>query len=180
MMSDAAPSLGPARQRMYSGSFLLFVFAEAMIFVTLFSTRFLLAGTGHPESLNRGLGLAITAILVASLVPLAAGRAQARQGKGAGLLLVAATLGAVALALIVFDWTALPFAVGSRYGENYVLSTFYHALHIALGLVGLVVVAARQRQGACAPDDWPVPAAMVFWTFVVVSWIALWLVFFIF
>lgn len=176
----SATDLRPRAQRMFRGSFWLFVFAEAMIFVTLFSTRFLLAGRGHPAALDNSVGLAITGLLVVSLAPLYAGRAQARLGSGgAGMLWLTAFLGLVALVLIVRDWTQLPFPLGGRYGENYVLSTFYHALHIGLGLVGLLVVGAQTRRGAYPATGWPVGAAATFWSFVVVSWVALYLVFYV-
>lgn len=174
--------LSDAGRRMYRGAFFLFVLAEAMIFVTLFSTRFLLAGMGHPAEVNGSLGLAVTLLLVASLAPLFAGINRIRAGRrGAGMLGVAALLGALALALIVYDWATLAIPVGSRYGENYVMSTGYHALHILLGLTGLLIVAgADSRREFNAANHWQVGAAAVFWSFVVLTWIALFAVFFIF
>lgn len=179
--AQAAPGMTGARRRMFHGAFFLFIVAEAMIFVTLFSSRFLLASAGHPVTINQPLGLAISALLILSLLPLFLALGRVRTGeRAAGLLRLSALLGLVAVALIVFDWATLAEPVGSRYGENYVLSTGYHALHIVLGFLGLVIVAAADGRGTYTPEDhWPVHAATVFWTFVVITWIALYAVFFI-
>lgn len=184
-MSHAAtlgqrPALTPSQKRMFRGAFYLFVLAEALIFVTLFSTRFLLSGTGHPSSVNTTLGLSVTALLVVSLAPLSLALSRVRRGKrGAGLLRLTALFGLVALALIAYDLATLTFDVGSRYGENYVLSTFFHAVHIVFGLVALAVMAGADGRGEYRPENhWPVEAATVFWWFVVVSWGVLYVVFF--
>lgn len=53
--------------------------------------------------------------------------------------------------------------VGGRYGENYVMSTGYHALYIPLGLAGLLIVAgADRRREYSAANHWQVEAAAVF------------------
>ncbi|OOY14429.1 cytochrome c oxidase subunit 3 [Thioclava sp. DLFJ4-1] len=179
---NAPKDLSERQRRMYRGSFFLVIIGEAMIFVTLFSTRFLLAGTGHPDTLNTPLGLAVTVLLVISLAPLALGLGRVQKGSsGASWLWLAVLLGLIALALIVYDWSTLQVAVGSRYGENYVMSTGYHALHILLGLIGLAVIAGADGHRAfTAGNHWQVEAAAMFWTFVVMTWLILYAVFFIY
>lgn len=184
MSTATAHSVQPltdAQRRMFRGSFFLFIIAETMIFVTLFSTRFLLAGTGHPDTLNQPLGGAITVLLIVSLWPLSIGLSRVQRGeRGAKALWLAVLPGVLAVVLIVYDWMTLAVAVGSRYGENYVLSTGYHAVHIGLGLAGLAVVAGADQRGNYQRENhWQVEAAAVFWLFVVVSWIALYAIFFL-
>lgn len=173
--------LSGAQKRMFRGSFYLVLVAELMIFVTLFSSRFLLAGTGHPESVNQALGLGVTGLLVISLIPLMMGFSRVRRGEpGAGMLKLAAVLGILALVVIIYDWVTLAEPVGSRYGENYVMSTAYHALHIILGIIGLLVVATFADRGRYRPANyWPVEAATMFWGFVVATWLALFVVFYL-
>lgn len=183
-MSSTTPTsadLTDAQRRMFRGSFWLFILAETMIFVTLFSTRFLLAYGGHPAGLNRGLGLTVTALLLASMVPVLTGLAKVRANTGgAGHLRLGALLGLIAIAAIVWDWATLSIPIGDRYGENYALSTGYHALHIVLGLVALTIVAGGVARHEFRPTNhWQVEAAAVFWGFVTLSWIALYIVFFI-
>lgn len=174
--------LNDRQRRMYRGSFFLVILAEAMIFITLFSTRFLLAGTERPGTVNGTLGLAVTVLLLISLAPLAAGLGRVQRGaSGAGWIWLSVLLGLCALAVIVYDWSTLALAVGSRYGENYVLSTGYHALHIVLGLIGLSVVAGADGRGSYSKGNhWQVEAAAMFWTFVVLTWLVLYAVFFIY
>lgn len=169
------------KRRMLVGSFYLFILAEALIFLTLFGTRFLLAQTAIPSTLNQGVGIAITAILVISLVPLFMARSAAeRGGDAAGPLWITAIAGVLALAAIVYDWITLDLAPASRYGENYILSTGYHALHIFLGVVALMVVAgAAKRRELHDEKMWILDAAVIFWTFIAVSWVALYIVFFL-
>lgn len=184
-MSTHAIALTPEqiknKRRMLVGSFYLFILAEALIFVTLFATRFLLAQTTLPSTLNQGLGIAITAILVLSLVPVWMARGAAQRGESpAGPLWITAGAGALALLAIVYDWVTLDLDVGSRYGENYVLSTGYHALHILLGVIALMVVAGTAQRRDLTPEKmWIFDAAVIFWSFIAASWVALYIVFFV-
>lgn len=178
--AHAAPALSDRQRRMYRGSFFLFIIAETMIFVTLFSTRFLMAYSGHPDTVNQMNGIIVTALLVVSLWPMFSALSRARKGENAGnRLWLTALLGAIAIAFVVYDWATLGFSVGSRYGETYVLSTAYHAVHIALGVVGLAAVGSLARQGNySAENHWPVEAGAIFWGFVVLTWVLLYVIFF--
>lgn len=69
----------------------------------------------------------------------------------------------MALTVIAYDWVTMAIPVGGRYGENYVMSTGYHALYIPLGLAGLLIVAgADRRREYSAANHWQVEAAAVF------------------
>lgn len=178
--TETLPDITDDERRKFDGSFFLFIISEMMIFITLFSTRFLLAYTGHPDRVNQTVGGIVTALLVFSLWPLAVGHGRISRGRpGYAFLWFVVLLGVLALAFVVYDWSTLALDVGSRYGENYVLSTGYHALHIVFGLIGVAVIAAADRRGRYQPlNHWPARAAAVFWVFVVVSWLALYVIFF--
>jgi heme/copper-type cytochrome/quinol oxidase subunit 3 len=177
------PPLSDNARRMYRGGIWLVIVAESMIFVTLFSTRFLLAGMASPLDAGDPIGLGILAVLVLSLIPawlalraIVSGNAMAM----ARHLAVASLLGVAVLVLIVFDWSTLSFTAGSRFGENYIISTGYHAAHIAIGIVWLAAAALAGGRGAYTRDNhWVVEGGILFWTFVVAMWLALYIVFFV-
>ena len=121
---------------MYRGGVTLVIIGEVLVFVTLFSTRFLLAGMERLVEPRSAIGLVISAALVVSLIPawLARSRIAAGDAKGmAGHLFAAAALAAIALIAMVYDWANLPFTAGSPFGENYVISTGIHAVHVLIG-----------------------------------------------
>lgn len=177
------PPLSERNRRMYRGGIWLIILAETMVFVTLFSTRFLLAGRGGPVGPADPVGTAITGALVLSLIP--AGRALGRIAVGdaaamARHLGLTALLGAAALAIIVYDWATLPFPPGSSFGGTYIVSTGYHAAHIVIGVIWLAAAAIAGRRGAHTRDNhWVVEGGIRFWYFVVAMWIALYVVFFV-
>ncbi|MEP0314159.1 cytochrome c oxidase subunit 3 [Hyphomonas sp.] len=170
-------------RRMYRGAIWLVIIAEAMIFVTLFSTRFLLAGMDRPVEPTDPLGLTVTATLVVSLIPTWMGLRNIAGGDSSVMsrnLAISALLSAAALVVIVYDWTTLSFPPGSPFGENYIVSTGYHAAHIAIGGIWLAAAAVAGRRGAYTKDNhWVVEGGVRFWMFVVAMWIALYVVFFV-
>jgi cytochrome c oxidase subunit 3 len=177
------PPLSDNQRRMYRGGIWLVIVAESMIFVTLFSTRFLLAGRGGPLEAGDAIGLVISAALVVSLLPAWLALRAIDAGNPAAMsrnLAITALFSAAVLVAIVYDWSTLSFAAGSRFGENYVISTGYHAAHILIAVVWLAAAAVAGGRGAYSRDNhWVVEGGVVFWTFVVAMWIALYIVFFI-
>lgn len=177
------PPLSDNERRMYRGGIWLIVLAETMIFVTLFSTRFLLAGRGGPLEAGDAIALGIAVALIVSLLPAWLALRAINSDNAAAMsrnLAVTALFGAAVLVAIVYDWSTLSFAAGSRFGENYVISTGYHAAHILIAVVWLAAAAVAGGRGAYTRDNhWVVEGGVVFWTFVVAMWIALYLVFFI-
>lgn len=179
----AAPPLSARQWRMYRGAIWLVILAEAMIFVTLFSTRFLLAATERAQGLNQTLGIAVSVLLLASVFParwavrrIARGDARAMSASLASV----AVLAAVVLALIAYDWVTLGFSPGTRFGENYVLATGYHAFHILAGLIWLAAASVAGRRGRFTPGNyWAVEAGVLFWNFVVLMWILLYVIYFV-
>ena len=166
---------------MYRGSFWLFILAESFGFVTLFSVRFLAAGTGHPPELNVGLGGAITVLLGASAGSAVRGLRAVRAGDGAvaAWLSAALALGVVALGIVVGDWMTTTLDPASRFGGAYLATTGFHAIHIVVGLIFLAALRASGRRGRFSPENhWLVEAGVRFWLFVVAAWLALYVVFF--
>lgn len=188
-MTEQAQAIGPLpplsadARRMYRGGIWFVIMAETMIFVTVFSTRFLLAGTERVLEPSDPVGVLISLALIISLIPawlakrtIAAGDAPAM----ARHLLITAALGAVALVVIVYDWVTLAFPVGSPFGENYVISTGYHAVHILIGAIWLFAAAIAGGKGVYTRDNhWVVDGGVLFWTFIVLMWVLLYVIFFV-
>jgi cytochrome c oxidase subunit 3 len=175
--------LSDRQQRMYLGAFWLFLLAESLIFVTLFYTRFLMAGAGRSPALNYVLGTLITVLFVASVLPARQAARSMSKGDVPGMnraLLVTLALGILALAAIVYDWFRISLPAGSRFGENYFLTTGLHALHIVIGILALLGLWANGRRGRFTTGNyWAVVAGVRFWYFVVAAWAGLFIVFFL-
>lgn len=177
-----APALTAKQWRMYRGAFWLFLVAETIVFITLFSTRFLLASGDRSPALNYPLGGALTILLGGSVLSARrAVRAAARGDSGAlaGSLGLTFLLGLAVLSGLVYDWSTVRVSPTSSLGENYFLSTGYHALHLVIGLVALLALWSASRKGRYGPwNYWAVEAGALFWLFVVVMWVGVYLVFF--
>lgn len=161
--------------------FLVFLASEGMIFLTVFSTRFLLAGTSRPPAVDEAVGAAITALMLLSAAPSVAllrasvrGDAQA----AARATLLALVSAAVLLAGVVWEATSLEIGAGTRYGGTYVLALGLHAAHVAAAvlLFGGVALAQRRRRAA---STFAAEAAAAFWLFVVAMWIGLYTTFYL-
>ncbi len=182
--SDAGQGAALSEQqlRMYRGSFWLFILAETMVFVTLFAVRFVFVYGPPPAELNTTLAGVLTAVMVVSAAPAWLARRAIAAGDPGAMVRhagIAFVLGSMVLAGIVYDWVTAGLPAASRFGENYYLTTAFHALHIAIGLLTLAaVVSAGRRARYSAADHWWVDNAVVFWEFVVVAWIGVYVVFF--
>jgi cytochrome c oxidase subunit 3 len=176
------PALSERDRRMYRGGIWLVIIAETMIFVTLFSTRFLIAGRGGPVGPGDPVGVGITVALILSLIPAGLGLHRMAGGEAVAMsrhLGLTAGLAVAVLAAIVVDWLTLSFPPGSPFGEIYIISTGYHAAHIVIGAIWLAAAAVAGRRGAYTRDNhWVVEAGVRFWCFVVAMWLGLYIVFF--
>lgn len=166
--------------RMLRFGFGLFLLAEAMMFVTLFSTRFVLAGSSRPGDLNQWLAGLVSVVMVASVLP-ARGvvRAHSRGEERAMLvsLGVLALAAALVLAAVGWEWSALGVPAASRYGGIFLAAAGVHAAHVFAALVVFAGVGASARRGRLT--SFMVEAAMLFWLFVVGAWLGLWAVFYL-
>lgn len=175
--------LSASELRRFRGTFGLVLLAEAMIFVTVFSARFVFVGTGAATDLNWTSGVLVTALLAISAWPawMAVRLSRSSQPTQAtGWLVATLALGSAALALIVADWATLQVSPSSRFGGVYLLATIYHAIHIVAGVIALLALASSARRGRfSSANSWSVEAGAWFWSFVIGSWVALFVVFFL-
>ncbi len=172
-----------ARQlRMYRGSLWLILLSEAMIFVTVFAVRFLMAFAQRSADVNQMLGGLLTLLFVISIFPARSAVREIRQGRNDTAmrsLLTTTLLGAAGLIGVVVDWFTTKLDPATRFGESYFLATGYHALHIFIGVIVLSALTSSARRGRfSAANHWSVEGGVLFWYFVVLMWVLLYLIYF--
>lgn len=181
--SSPAKPIEPRELLTYRGSFALLMLAEAMVFVTAFAARFVLSDAAPAPGLNMWLGIALSVIFLVSAVPAALALRAIRDGRQeamVGRLGVTFLLGLLALLAIVFDWATLEVPFSDTFGSVYLLATLYHVIHIVAGLVTLLALWFSGRRGRFSPaNHWVVEAGVLLWNFVVVTWLALFVVFYL-
>jgi heme/copper-type cytochrome/quinol oxidase subunit 3 len=178
--ASASATASPAarhRERTALLGMTLFIASWAMLFAALFFAYGLSRVRSlawPPADLPRlPLGLPALATVALALSSACLQRAQAAARRGAGLvrpgILASALLGAGFLALQLVVWRAL-WAAGLRPETGTYASVFYgltvfHALHVAVGLCALAVLAAPGARAATALRLWT-----IYWHTVGVLW----------
>ncbi len=179
----AQPALSRRKLHAYRLGLGLLLFAEAMVFLTLFTIRFLLAGTGHPAALDQWLGLALTGLMWASIFPARDALEAARRGesrRAAGSLLLTLLAGLLVLALVGIEWATIDLSAGSRFGGIFLTASAFHAVHMLAAVLVLAGLAIQALRGRFTPGShFAVEAGVLFWLFMVGVWVALWTVFYL-
>lgn len=180
---SVARSLTARQLRMYRGGFLVVLGTESIFFVTLFAVRFLIAGTGRPAELEALGGAAITAVFALSAVPAGLALRAIRAGEVGRMRTNAATafaLGLLALGLIVSEMATRIGGLERRFAEIFGATAFIHGVHIVIGLLFLAAIwSAAGRGRFSAGDHWVVEAAVRFWWFVTLTWLGVYVVFYL-
>jgi cytochrome c oxidase subunit 3 len=186
MIAQAAARPGGARPAPLVLGMVLFIASETMFFGALFGAYFTLrseAAVWPPAGVHLDLaemGLA-TAILLGSSIPAHLAAHALRAGHFSSAvrrLVLTAVMGLVFLGLKLYDWMTAGFTVSSHaYGTIFFTLTGFHALHMVVGIILLLGLAAKvsggayraQRPGAGTggPD-----AVIYYWHFVDAVWIA--------
>jgi cytochrome c oxidase subunit 3 len=161
----------------------LFLASELLFFGSLFAAYFSLrarsaAWPPHDVELELLIPAIGTILLIASSVTFQLGMIAGERGRRDGLgawIAASLLLGVVFLALQVWDYTRLGFEVSSHaYGTIFYAMTGFHGLHVAAGIVLMLVILGRLAQGAY--HDGRIEGAHAigyYWHFVDVVWIAL-------
>lgn len=182
-MTSVALPLTSRQRDMYRFGLALFLLAEAIIFLTLFSIRFLLAGAGHPSDLSWVTGAALTLLMWLSVVPALGALRGARRDERAtlvGSLLVTAFIGVLVVVAVAVEWATLDLDPGSRFGGVFLTAFAAHALHMLAAIAVLFGLAIQVRRGLTVPSSsFAVEGGLLFWLFMVGVWIALWAVFYL-
>lgn len=186
MIAQAAVRRSGARPAPLVLGMVLFIASETMFFGALFGAYFTLRSEAaawppagvHVDLLEMGIA---TAILLGSSVPahLAEQAIHAgRFGPAVRRLVLTAAMGFVFLGLKLHDWATAGFTVASHaYGTIFFTLTGFHALHMIVGIILLLGLAAKVGGGAYRARGPGVgtggPEAVIYyWHFVDAVWIA--------
>jgi heme/copper-type cytochrome/quinol oxidase subunit 3 len=179
----AVAQLTPRTRNMYRFGFALFLFSEGMMFLTLFSTRFLLAGLSRPSDVNLVLGGALTGLMLLSVLPALEALRAASRGDASALrdnLLLTLVLGVLLLPGVAWEWASLTVSPGSRFGSVFFTALGIHAVHVAAGVLVLAGLAISADLGRfSAASHFAVEAGVLFWLFLVGAWVAIYAVFYL-
>ncbi len=159
--------------------------SEVMFFSGLFGAYFALRAASPGEwpppdvELDRVVSGLFTLVLIASsgtvqlgVRALAAGRRAAFRG----WLLDTMLLAVVFLANQAHEWLTVDFSVSSHpYGSAFFVMTGFHGLHVAGGVLAMLVLVGRAASPRFGPAETPaVETVSYYWHFVDVVWVALW------
>jgi cytochrome c oxidase subunit 3 len=159
--------------------------SELMFFSGLFGAYFALRASAPGEwpppeaELDRVLSGLFTAVLVVSsgtvqlgVRALAAGRRKAFRR----WLMVTVVLAAAFLGNQAHEWLTLGFSISSHaFGSAFYVMTGFHGLHVAGGVVAMLVLVGRAASPRFGAAETPaVETVSYYWHFVDVVWIALW------
>jgi cytochrome c oxidase subunit 3 len=190
-MVNASATAQPGARRASPVLFgtILFLASELLLFGGLFAAYFGLRSETDPwppadVHLDLLLGAVGTALLLISSLTFHVGARAAERGRFSAFrawIAVTMTLGAAFLGVELFDWLTLDFSVSTHaYGTMYYTMTGIHWLHVAAGLVLMIVVLGRLAQGAYRSGNLDgMHAAAYYWHFVDGVWVALFLTLFV-
>jgi cytochrome c oxidase subunit III len=163
----------------------IFLVAESMIFLGLFSAFLLYRGTmpawppeGTPE-LELLLPGINTTILIASSFVMHRGQSAIKKNDVGGLqlwLAITAVMGAIFLAGQLYEYFHLEFGLTTNvFASLFFVLTGFHGLHVTFGLLLIVAVLWRslKKDHYSSESFFGVEAAELYWHFVDVVWIIL-------
>ncbi|WP_156721909.1 aa3-type cytochrome oxidase subunit III [Streptomyces apocyni] len=177
------------RPNLTSVGTIIWLSSELMFFAALFAMYFTLRSvtgadfwSGKADMLNLPFALTNTAILVASSLTCQMGVFAAERGdvkKLRAWFILTFVMGAIFIGGQVFEYTELVhegLSISSdAYGSAFYLTTGFHGLHVAGGLIAFLLVLGRTYAARRFTHDQATAAIVVsyYWHFVDVVWIGL-------
>jgi cytochrome c oxidase subunit III len=174
-MSSETLSAYQAKTRANRLGLWLFFISESFMFGGILASRFYLWGNTRPD-LSQALGLAVTSILLlSSFFMNRAESAIAHDERKTFLtsLLITAGLGITFLIGVVgFEWQGHIRPWDGVFGAVLFGMTGLHALHVASGVVLILIIWNAGRRGRFSAErHWGVEATAIYWHFVDVVWV---------
>lgn len=171
------------KHQMYIGSFWIFIIAEAMMFVTIFSTRFLLAGTSKSAEVSQVIGILSSVLMLVSLWSMQRTYASSKKEKRSNLsnqLTLTGVIGLIVLLINGYEWMTTSMDWGSRFGEVFYITTLFHEVHLLGGVIALFAMAIHAKKRTFTSNNyWPVRAMSIYWVFVTVVWLCEYILFYL-
>jgi cytochrome c oxidase subunit III len=165
----------------------IFLASEAMLFAGLIGGYIVLrlsSAAWPPDPTSPPLPVMLTGIntvfLISSSFTYHAAEVAVKKGKsGLGWLFFTLLLGGTFLGIQAYEWThlyheGLWFNKGGAFGSSFFVLTGFHGLHVALGVLMILVAFLRQLGGAyTAQNHTYLILTGMYWHFVDVVWIFL-------
>ena len=173
---ESNPAIKANRLSMNRLGLWFFFLSEGFLFSALLVTRFYLLGVTRPPEINQLLGFGISALLLGS--SLTAYRAEMFIASGMEArfrrnIFYSICLGSLFLVGVGIEWSEAfrYFPPGTVFGSVFVTLTGFHALHVLLGLAGLLFLIMPGQRGRFTPDNYLGAEGIIkFWHFVDVVW----------
>lgn len=154
----------------------LFFLSESFLFIALLATRFYNLGVYRAPEVNQPLGFAISIILLLSSV--SAYRAEVfislgNEKKFRRHIFVTLILGSLFLVGVGIEWAEAfrYYPPSTAFGTVFFTMTGFHALHVILGLLALMLLVLPGRRGKISPENyWGAEGIIKFWHFVDLVW----------
>jgi cytochrome c oxidase subunit 3 len=165
----------------------IFLASEAMLFAGLIGGYIVLrlsSAAWPPDPTSPHLPVVLTGIntvfLISSSFTYHAAEVAVKKGKsGLGWLFVTLLLGGTFLGIQAYEWThlyheGLWFNKGGAFGSSFFVLTGFHGLHVAIGVLMILVAFFRQLGGAyTAQNHTYLILTGMYWHFVDVVWVFL-------
>jgi cytochrome c oxidase subunit 3 len=165
----------------------IFLASEAMLFAGLIGGYIVLrlsSAAWPPDPTSPSLPVVLTGIntvfLISSSFTYHAAEVAVKKGKsGLGWLFVTLLLGGTFLGIQAYEWThlyheGLWFNKGGAFGSSFFVLTGFHGLHVAIGVLMILVAFFRQLGGAyTAQNHTFLILTGMYWHFVDVVWVFL-------
>lgn len=154
----------------------LFFLSESFLFMALIFTRFYLQGVHRPTELNQPLGFAISFVLLLSSLTAYRGETFIASGKEKQFrrnIIFSLILGSLFLVGVGIEWSEAFrfFPPSTIFGTIFFTLTGFHAFHVILGLLALLMLVLPGQRGRFSPSNyWGAEGIIKFWHFVDVVW----------
>lgn len=154
----------------------LFFLSESFLFIALMVTRFYLQGVRRPPELNQPLGFAISILLLLSSLTAYHGEmfiASGMEKQFRRNIIFSLCLGSLFLVGVGIEWSEAFrfFPPHTSFGTIFFTLTGFHAFHVLLGLIALLMLVLPGQRGRFTPTSyWGAEGIIKFWHFVDVVW----------